>query len=208
MTIAIIDKHPIVRSGVRLVLNDHFGINNILESDGITAFYEKFQDAMPDVIIISMSQEEGISNLQTLGFIKKFYSISTTIMYDEHVEPAMVRKYFQFGITGYLCKTDTLTELVTCIQKILKGRHYISSDLLYVLLQDVPMYKKKSSKKLKVYLTKRENEIAEYLINGQKTSEIARNLERKASTISTIKANIFKKMKVSNIVNLKSALSY
>jgi DNA-binding NarL/FixJ family response regulator len=55
-------------------------------------------------------------------------------------------------------------------------------------------------------LTNRESEIAKYLSQGMTTSWIANELGRKASTISTIKHSIFKKMKVDNILELRTAI--
>jgi len=208
MTIAIIDKYPIARSGIQLVLNEHFGANRILESDGITSFYQQFKNEIPDLIILSVNQERGISNLETLRFLKEFYSISRTILYDDYAEPIALHRYFKFGIAGYISKMDGLTELITCVQEIIKGRSYLKSEMHYALIRDASVYGSRSLTKSEIYLTNREYEIATHLINGGKTSEIARNLKRKASTISTIKANIFKKMKVNNVVKLKCLMDH
>ena len=207
MTIAIIDKYPIVQSGIQLVLKAHIGITNILVSDGVATFYQKYKNEKPELIIISLSQQQGVSHFQTLGFLKQFYPLSPAILYDEPVETSIAHKYFQLGITGYVAKTDALTELIICAQKVINGGCYISTDVTNAFVQDISTFKNKDGKKMNTRLTSRENEIATYLVNGQKTSEIARNLQRKVSTISTIKASIFKKMKVSDILKLSHAIS-
>jgi len=52
------------------------------------------------------------------------------------------------------------------------------------------------------YLAKREQQIANYLLKGMKTKEIALMLAIKPNTVSTIKKNVFFKLGVGNLVEL------
>ena len=51
-------------------------------------------------------------------------------------------------------------------------------------------------------LTKKEQEVVKYLISGSKTSNIALDLGVKPNTISTMKRNIFFKLKVDSLIQL------
>lgn len=51
-------------------------------------------------------------------------------------------------------------------------------------------------------LSKREQEVVKYLISGSKTSNIALDLGVKPNTISTMKRNIFFKLKVDSLIQL------
>ena len=51
-------------------------------------------------------------------------------------------------------------------------------------------------------LSKREREVVKYLISGCKTNDIANILGLKSNTISTVKRNIFFKLKVGSIIDL------
>jgi DNA-binding NarL/FixJ family response regulator len=51
-------------------------------------------------------------------------------------------------------------------------------------------------------LSKREQEVVKYLISGSKTSNIADVLGLKPNTISTMKRNIFVKLKVDSLIQL------
>ena len=51
-------------------------------------------------------------------------------------------------------------------------------------------------------LSKREQEVFKYLISGSKTSNIADVLGLKPNTISTMKRNIFFKLKVDSLIEL------
>lgn len=51
-------------------------------------------------------------------------------------------------------------------------------------------------------LSKREKEVCDLLINGNTTTEIAKVLNIKSNTVSTIKKTIYYKKNVSNIIQL------
>jgi DNA-binding NarL/FixJ family response regulator len=56
-------------------------------------------------------------------------------------------------------------------------------------------------------LSSQEYEIASQLLKGLSTNNIAQKIGRKATTISTIKNNIFKKLEVDNIIKLPRVLT-
>ena len=51
-------------------------------------------------------------------------------------------------------------------------------------------------------LSKREQEVVKYLISGCRTNDIANILGLKSNTISTVKRNIFFKLKVNSLIEL------
>lgn len=56
-------------------------------------------------------------------------------------------------------------------------------------------------------LSNREFEIAKYLLEGYKTLEIAHQLNLKSNTVSTIKRNIFLKLRVESVIDLYKLLN-
>ena len=76
------------------------------------------------------------------------------------------------------------------------GKKYLDEQLTDFLLMEI------SNPNLISLLTARESEIMQFLLKGHRTVEIARELKLAVSTISTVKNNIYRKMKVSNIVDL------
>ena len=57
-------------------------------------------------------------------------------------------------------------------------------------------------KTLEVKLSKRENDVCNLLIIGNSTTVIAKTLNLKCNTVSTIKKSIFNKTKTSNLIEL------
>ena len=205
MNIVLIDKHPILRTGLAFFLKDHFNEATILESDSVTTFHESYRDQKPDLIILGISQDSTGNNLSFINIVKKKYPKASIVLYDEKPGTSMVFHYLKAGIKGYLSKQNNLTELIDCISDVLKGRRYICNEVLEIILNG-NFVEKNTSMDENMSLTSREYEIAQYLSQGMKTSLIAQTLGRKMSTISTIKTNIFKKLDVDNILKLREVL--
>ena len=66
----------------------------------------------------------------------------------------------------------------------------------------IPPVKKMKQIYFENKLSKREQEVVKYLISGSKTSNIALDLGVKPNTISTMKRNIFFKLKVDSLIQL------
>ena len=211
MKIAIIDLHPITRSGLRAFVLENFTNPEILQAANIRDFFSQYTWEKPDLIIMTIGQLEYSS--EQIEFIKmaiQKYPAAKLIVHDEKPDFSTIGKYLSLRIHGYIAKQSQLSELLECIQDVLAGKKYICN-----LVFDKTMESRIEAdtafsdlilRKDAVSLSPRQREIASYLIEGKKTSEIARILNRSTSTISTTKANIMGKYKVDNILKLRTAI--
>lgn len=90
-----------------------------------------------------------------------------------------------------------------CIDSLAAGLHHINSEIAYQLITQKNLDQKKRQPGT---LSGLEQKVAGCLIRGMTTSEIAQTLDRRSSTISTVKSNIYRKTKVHNIINLERVL--
>lgn len=207
MTIAIIDKYPILRKGLTYLLKGHFPDLTIIELENITNPGTDRLAQGIDLVIMGLSQPAQAGNLAVINDAKLGYPLAKLIAYDETPDPSMVLKYFSAGVNGYLSKQAPLQKLVDCIDDVLERKRYISQEIMDLVL-DVDWFPPSANNPSKkdVHFTPREYQIAQYLVEGMSTSWIASKLNRKCSTISTIKSHIFHKLQVDNIVQLKERI--
>jgi DNA-binding NarL/FixJ family response regulator len=206
MTIAIIDQYPLIRSGIKYILKDHFADLTIIEPGNLTTQHKAYPVKDIDVIIMGISQLSGIDNLNLIKGVKKWCPFAKLIVYDEEPELSMVVKYFGAGVNGYLSKQTDIQKLIDCIDEVLNLRRYISQEIMHLALDwysDTVLIQSH----INVELSPRQYEITKYLCEGMTTSWIAIKLKRKVSTISTIKSHIYQKLKVDNIVKLREQFS-
>ena len=216
INLAIIDKYPVVRIGIKIFLKDHFPEMDVVEADSISSLQNTDPDIKPDLIILGVSQGNDRNNIAILKSAKQSYPASKFILYVEAsgstssgsdlVVKDLIISYLKIGVDGYLSKLNNLSELETCISDIRKGKHYICSDALFAMLLTDHAGGEKVVNKVFHQLTSRELEVAKYLSEGMPTKTIARKLGRAPSTISTTKANIFKKLNVDNVIKLRDII--
>jgi len=128
--VIITDDHPIVRQGIRQILEDdpdqRFSV--IDEASDSTALLEKIFHNVYDVILLDISLP-GRSGLDILPDIKKRSPDTKVIMLSMYPEEQYALKALKTGASGYLTKSSAPEELISAVFKVSNGERYITSGL-------------------------------------------------------------------------------
>lgn len=148
-----------------------------------------------DLLIIDTNLS-NYTNLTGLERIRRKQPDIKIIVIGEESEKAWALPYLKKGVDGVCMKSISQEEFLMAYSAIMRGKKYMDDVLTDYLLSDI------TKPNLVGSLTARESEIMHFLIKGRRTVDIAKELHLAVSTISTIKNNIYKKMKVNNVVDL------
>ena len=129
MTIALIDKFPILRKGLSWHLQENFEEVNVLSSESIDHFYRQFPDQKPDLTILGINQHPGTRDTDCVRIWKNRNPDGKIIIYDEKPDPDMVAYYLRANINGYISKQNTIAELNECIRTVLSGKRYVCPEV-------------------------------------------------------------------------------
>jgi DNA-binding NarL/FixJ family response regulator len=207
--IYIIDRHPISRNGLKLLLQDIGNNLEILEGYSLEDLFTKNSTTSPDILLLATNtlSLKSIDNYPILGRISATTKI---IVYDdnEKTDSTFFRYCFNtLGVKGYIPKHCSLTEFRNCFNEVATGAKYIESQIAIELILNHPNHESQKKKHFrKIALSRGELKVAQDLCAGKRTSQIAAETGRKPSTISTIKANVFRKMAVKNVIDLRLIL--
>ena len=192
ISILITDDHPIVRKGIRQLLEDdpdeRFG--NIEEAGNGKELLEKLNSSDFDVVLLDISLP-GRSGLDLLGDIKKLKPEVAVVILSIYSEEQYAFRSLRLGASGYLTKASAPEELVAAVIKAARGERYITSSLAekitFHLLEnsDAPLHEK---------LSVREIEVVSMLASGKTMSGIAKDLSLSPKTISTYRERILAKL--------------
>ncbi|HEV7381477.1 MAG TPA: response regulator transcription factor [Dyadobacter sp.] len=205
ITVGLIDSYKIIGYGLTSLLHEVYDEINLLKSDSISDFKRNHGHEACDVLLLGNNSLIPEECFQQVIEAKKQFPDIPLIVYDENLKQNLTIRYFELKVDGYLLKQNIASEITNAITNVMNKQQFICPTLLESLLSFVA--RKEVITKSGALLTPRESEIALYLSQGMKTSWIANTLGRKPSTISTIKNTIFKKMKVDNVVQLKTIFS-
>jgi two-component system invasion response regulator UvrY len=195
----LVDDHVVVRSGVKILLEDLYDSSEVHEAmDGDTAV-AKLKENVFDLILLDIQ----MPNTDTLGlmeFIHITYPAAKVLMFSMSAENIYAKRFMKAGAYGFISKEAPLEEITKAIMLILSGKKYISEALVQKLAED--SFSGKPANPFNE-LSPREFEIVTLLLEGKTVTEISQILNIQISTVGTHKARLFEKLGVQNILQLK-----
>jgi two-component system invasion response regulator UvrY len=196
--ILIVDSHPIVRTGLESLLNSKPDLKVVGSlSSGIEIFeFVRHNDV--DVIISEVDLPE-LNGITALRAIKKEHKSINVLMLSQQPEEIYAISTLKAGASGYLNKTASVEAIEAAVRKIHSGEISLSEKMdKHLHYEDTRKIRSRLFKKLST----REVEVLKLLSIGRKNKEIAKELDINEKTVSTYKSRLFKKLNVTNIVDL------
>lgn len=198
--IGIADDHPILRSGLKLFLNDQSGFSVIGEVSNGTEAINLVRTTQVDVLLmdIAMPQRDGFDVMQRLrnNFPDTAVLVLSGFPEATHGVPMMRR-----GAKGYLNKGCEPGALVDAIRRVAQGHIYLSPALAQFAAEDLLDEKGRPAHEL---LTERELQIFVKLAQGYKSGVIADQLSLSMKTVSSYRSALMAKMSLAS----NSAVTY
>lgn len=197
ITLILAEDHPIVRNGIKMLLDTQENMRVIGEADnGLQVLDLIEKGIIPDIILsdITMPEMGGIELLQAVS--DRYPSIKV-IMLSMLNSTQNVAQAFTQGAQGYLVKNVSYDELLFAIQHVHRGRRYLSEELSMLLLEK--LYKQsdlnEQSEKViqEVDLSERELEILQLIGDGYTNMEIADKLFLSKRTVEGHRQNLIDK---------------
>ncbi|HKO76842.1 MAG TPA: response regulator transcription factor [Flavobacterium sp.] len=197
--ILIVDDHFIVRSGMSLLLENEIDNAQIFEANDFQEAVVECGKFSFDLVILDINLPGG-KKCYMIDDLRELQKDVKILIFSAHEEEIYAFRYIQAGANGYLNKLSDSDTIVKAVKTVLEKGKFISNDILNKFIA-FSQQRKESSNPLGD-LTHRELEIAELLARGYGNLEIANELDIKMTTVSTHKLNVFKKVHVTNIIEL------
>ncbi len=196
--VLIADNHPIVRMGVRKVLESAAGFEMVEDVSTTEELFRKLENVTPDVVMLEMDIPE-INGIAALRKIKKEYPDVKVLMYSGQSEDVYALSAIRAGAFGYLAKSSDTDYIITAVKKVSEGSMFITNELAQRLAFDEGT---KKPRRFFRKLSTREVEVLKLLASGKRNKEVALGLNLNEKTVSTYKARLMKKLNVDNMVDL------
>lgn len=196
--VLVVDYHPIVRTGLKLLFETNPEIEVIGGLGSGIEIFEYVRRNQVDVIISEIDLPE-LNGITALRAIKKEHTEIKVIMFSYQPEEIYAISTIKAGASGYLHKSVSIDTIKEAILKVHHGGIFLSEAMSkHLNFNDTKNKKNKLFKKLST----REVEVLKLLSIGKKNKEIALELDINEKTVSTYKARLFKKLHVTNLVDL------
>jgi DNA-binding NarL/FixJ family response regulator len=196
--VLIADNHPIIRMGVRNVLESASGFEVLDDVSTTSELFEKLTKLAPDVVMLEMDIPE-INGIATLRKIKKEYPNIRVLIYSGQSEDVYALSTIRAGAFGYLSKSSDIDYIISAVRKVAEGNMFITNELAQRLAFDEGTQK---PRRFFRKLSTREVEVLKLLASGKRNKDVASGLNLNEKTVSTYKARLMKKLNVDNMVDL------
>jgi two-component system, NarL family, invasion response regulator UvrY len=192
MRILVCDDHPIVRRGLREILEQAGGPVTVGEAASAAEGLARAQKQPWDTVVLDITMP-GRSGLDLLKELKNEYPNVPVLVLSVHPAEQYAVRVLRAGASGYLTKESAPDELLTAIRRIVRGGRYISPSVGETLADDIG----RPAEQLPHHgLSDREFEIVRLLAAGKRVSEIAHQLHLSVKTVSTYRARVLQKLNV------------
>ena len=193
--VALIDDHPIVRQGLRNLLQTEPSLTVVGEADDGIAGVELVLRARPDVLIVDLMMP-GLNGLDLIRQVLRSQPKLRILVLSMQSADSYVVEALDCGAAGYVLKETGPSEIIHAIRAVVAGERYLSPKLSERLLNA-------SSGKRKITdpyetLTPREREILHLVIEGNTSPHIAKRLVLSPRTVELHRSRIMKKLDLHN----------
>jgi DNA-binding NarL/FixJ family response regulator len=123
--ILLVDDHPIMREGLRTVLQRRSGWEIVGEaSNGIEAL-EKAATLSPDVMVLDITMPE-MNGLDVCRSVKQKMPDLEVLFVTQHDSPQMMREALRAGAKGYVVKSNAARDLLDAVELVSQHQTFTS----------------------------------------------------------------------------------
>lgn len=194
MKILIADDHAVVRRGLKEIFASERDMVVVGEAKNGHEMLELVRKLEWDVAILDYSMP-GQSGVELIKEIKRQHPnrpVLVLTMLPEEVHAAQV---FKAGGAGYINKESANEELTAAVRKVVNGGKYVSPAFAEKLASELAP---DAQKPLHESLSDREYRVMWLLASGKQINQIAAEMFLSPSTISTYRARILKKLRLTD----------
>jgi two-component system response regulator NreC len=189
----LVDDHAVVRSGLRMLLENEREIEIVGEAGSAEAAIEAALRLKPNLILMDIGLPD-LSGIDATREIKKRLPEVSIVALTIHEDEEYFFKMLEAGASGYVPKRAAPEELLTAIRAAAKGEVYIYPSLAKLLVRDFLSGGRPADEQTSSGLTEREQEILTHLAEGANNEEIATALVISPKTVARHRENIMRKL--------------
>ncbi len=194
--IFLIDDHPAVRQGVKLLLSQE---SHIVCGEAENRFetLERIGSSGADMALLDLSlgAEGGLELIAGLGELG-----IAVLVYSMHEDADTIERAFAAGANGYVSKREVAEVLLTAVSDLLAGRRHVSP-LVAQSLANRALSAPKAN--LETLLSEREQQVLTMLGQGESNADIAAAFFISVRTVETYCARIIDKLNLDGMKELR-----
>jgi DNA-binding NarL/FixJ family response regulator len=208
--VLLADDHPIVREGIRSLLNAQPGIRVVAEAaDGESAL-RRARECTPDVAVLDLSMPV-LGGVETAERMRRELPDTRVLILTVHEDGGYAERVLESGATGYVVKRAAADDLVHAVRTVASGGIYLDPAVAPTVLGRLggarrrpvgPPQAEGAEGDAPLPLSEREMQVTRLVARGFTNKEIGARLGIRTKTVETYKARITEKLGVHSRADL------
>jgi len=132
-SVFLVDDHPSIRKAISDAVDETIDLEIVGEAGRLEGTLDQIDEAAPDVVIIDISLPDG-HGLDLIQALSQTQSDVRTVVFSMYDESVYAERALRMGASGYLVKTESLTDLVEAIRSVERGEMYLSRTMATQIL--------------------------------------------------------------------------
>jgi len=199
--VLIIDNQPIVREGLRRIIELEDDLLVCAEADTLKGARAAIREANPDVIIADISLNQG-DGLGLVREVRAHYPQLPILVLSMHDETVYAERILSFGANGYVTKQATREQILRALRRVIDGGISVSRTVASKMILGVDAHGKCKSANPIDRLSNRELQVLHSVGKGMSTRETAHSLSLSIKTIEAHRQRIKAKLNLRSSTQL------
>ena len=189
----IVDDHPLVRSGIRALIDMEDDLEVCGEAEGQHEAMELINKDQPDMVLVDISLKNS-NGLNLLKEISQSYPDIMTLAVSMHDEYTYAIRCLKAGAKGYIMKQEGTEKILDAIRAVLEGKTYLSPNMTQAAVDQLGAGKSPAGASPVEALSNRELELFQLTGQGKEIAEIAEIMNISPRTVEVHRSHIKKKL--------------
>ena len=201
--IVIADDHPILREGLRRLLEDDGGFEVVGQAADGTEAVRLARERQPDVLLLDLAMPRA-SGLDALRELSALNTGMKVLLLTVAIEDAQIVEAIELGARGVVLKEAATELLFKAIRSVVAGQYWVGHDTVTDIvrhLRELSAAARRGPSPAE-RLTARERQVVAGVATGESNREIASRLGLSEITVKHHVSSIFDKLGVSNRAEL------
>jgi len=194
--VLIVDDHPIVRQGLRAMIDAEPDMKICGEAQTERAARGAIRALSPDAVVIDLSLEEG-DGINLVRDARAHHPDIALLVLSMHDENIYAERLLEVGASGYIMKQAASDQLITALRTVLRGDSYLSKAMRGRLGCRLD-----ADEGVATRLSARELQVIGMIGRGQSSREIAEVLSLSVKTIESHRQSIKQKLQLATNAQL------
>lgn len=199
--VILADDHVLIRHGIKKIIESEPSLEVVGQVGDGLELLNLIKEVTPDIILLDISMP-NLRGIEAINEAKKICPNVKILILTMHKNKQYLCHAIGTGADGYVLKEDSGSELLTAIEQVLQGKIFISP----VLSKEFSESDLEACRKKKTIpsdsLTPRERQVLKMVAEGRTSRDIAELLSISTRTVEHHRANLLKKLNISNTADL------